>query len=197
MRLYVMRHGESEANRDKRSSGWSQVPLTNLGVEQAKKTGELMRDIRIDRIFCSDLLRAKQTAELIFPGREYVEDARLRELNVGVLTGHFWTENDARYGDELKAAQIRMDYRPFGGEHGDEQVARVAEFMDSLADCSDEENIAVVCHWGTVFSILRYVLQVPMDRNHVEIANAGVSCFTRTNGVWKLVGWNITEKGIV
>lgn len=197
MRLYVMRHGESEANRDRRASGWSQVPLTDLGVEQAKKTGELMRDIRIDRIFCSDLLRAKQTAEQIFPGREYTEDVRLREMSVGILAGHLWAENDARYGEELKEAQRRFDYRPYGGECDGGQVARVAEFMDSLSEYSDEENIAVVCHWGTVFSVLCYVLQVPVDRNHMEIANAGVSCFTRTNGVWKLTGWNITEKGIV
>ena len=197
MKLYVMRHGESTANRDKKSSGWSQIPLTDLGVEQAKKAGELMRDVQIDRIFASDLLRAKQTAEWIFPGREYTEDARLRELNVGVLTDHYWTENDARYGETWKNAQVNMDYRPFGGEHGNEQVARVAAFMDELSQLPDEENIAVVCHWGTVFSILHYVLQVPMDRNHIEIANGGVSCFTHSNGVWKLSGWNITEKGMI
>lgn len=166
-------------------------------MEQAKKTGELMQGIRIDRIITSDLLRAKQTAELIFPGREYTEDARLRELNVGILTGHLWAENDALYGETLKQAQSRVDYREFGGEHGDEQVARVAEFMDSLSEYPDEENIAVVCHWGTVFSILHYVLQAPLARNHVEVANAGVSCFTRKDGLWRMTGWNVTEKGIV
>lgn len=196
MRLYVVRHGESVANQNRIFSGWSQVPLTELGREQAAKTGELMRGIRIDRIFCSDLLRAKQTAEQIFPGREYTEDVRLRELGAGSLTGNPWDECLERYGDELREAAANLDYRPYGGECGEDQLSRVAEFMETLSEYPDEENIAVVCHWGTVFAVLRYVLQTHMDRHHVEIANAGVSYFTRTEGVWKLAGWNVTENQI-
>lgn len=192
MKLYVMRHGESEANYGKFHSGWTQVSLTERGREQARLTGKQMEQVHVDRIFCSDLLRAIQTAELIFPGQEYVLDARLRELGTGDASGRTWDECYDRWGEEFRVTSKLRDFTPYGGENSDMQVARVAEFMESLSELSDDEQIAVVCHAGTIYSILRYVLGVDFGRDNVEVANASVSCFTRKDGQWRLSKWNVT-----
>ena len=67
MELYVIRHGQSKTNVDRRFGGWAQVPLTEKGMNQARSTHEKLKGIKFDRIISSDLLRAKQTTELVFP----------------------------------------------------------------------------------------------------------------------------------
>jgi broad specificity phosphatase PhoE len=82
------------------------------------------------------------------------------------------------------------DYRAFDGESTEDQIRRVAEFMDDLAALPDDERIAVVCHEGSLFSVLCYVLGVQLKYRQTEAGNASYSRFKRQNGVWKLVSWN-------
>ena len=87
MELYAIRHGQSAANAIQAHAGWAQVPLTELGREQAAKTGELLKGLEFERIIVSDLLRARETAQIALPGRNFEQDPRLRETNVGSLQG--------------------------------------------------------------------------------------------------------------
>ena len=191
MELYVIRHGQSETNVDRRFGGWAQVPLTEKGMNQARSTHEKLKGIKFDRIISSDLLRAKQTTELVFPGCVYSEDRRLREINVGaVLEKKCRIASLEEYGEPLRKAMENRDYRAFDGESTEDQIRRVAEFMDDLAAIPDDERIAVVCHEGSLFSVLCYVLGVQLKYCQTEAGNASYSRFKRQNGVWKLVSWN-------
>ena len=191
MELYVIRHGQSETNVDRRFGGWAQVSLTEKGMDQARQTHEKLKEITFDRIISSDLLRAKQTTELVFPGCAYTEDARLRELNVGAcLERRSRTECLDEYGEMLRNAMKHRDYTVFGGESSEDQCRRVAEFMDELAGIPDDGRIAVVCHEGSIYGVLRYVLQAPIEYCHVEAGNASFSRFIRKDGKWKLISWN-------
>ena len=190
MELYVIRHGESEANAQKLFAGWSQIPLTEKGKEQARQTGGKLGGKTFDRIFCSDLCRAKQTAELVFPGREYTEDWRLREIGVGdELLFKYKPECLETYGEELRQAMEDRDYTRYGGESVADHRRRVAEFMDDLASIPDDERIAVVCHEGTIYGMLCYVLKTEPSYHSVEVGNASVTRFRRDNGRWKLIQW--------
>ena len=191
MEIYVIRHGQSETYVDRRFGGWAQVSLTEKGMNQARSTHEKLKDISFDRIISSDLRRAKQTTELVFPGRAYSEDWRLREINVGaMLEQRPRPECIEEYGEPLREAMKNRDYRAFGGESTGDQIRRVAEFMDDLAQYPDDERIAVVCHEGSLFSVLCYVLQVELKTYKAEAGNASYSRFKRQDGVWKLVSWN-------
>ena len=64
-RIYLIRHGQSVLNFSKRHSGWSMLPLTEKGFEDARRAGEKLKDIPFDRIYSSPLIRAVQTAEQI------------------------------------------------------------------------------------------------------------------------------------
>ena len=68
MRVYVIRHGESETNLSKRWTGWKAVNLTEKGYEDAKKAGKIIGDVTFDKVFSSDLRRAKETAMTALPG---------------------------------------------------------------------------------------------------------------------------------
>lgn len=193
MELYVIRHGESKANAGKRFSGWSQVPLSEKGEEQAVKTGELLKNITFDRIISSDQYRAKQTAEHVFPGLTYTEDWRLRELHVGeMLQDRPRSECVEEYGQSVIDAMNTRDFTAFGGENAQNHLDRVTEFMDDLAQYPEDSRIAVVCHAGTICSMLSYVLHTLVSHKNTFTDNAGVAVFKRQEGNWLLYKWNET-----
>ncbi|MBE6613626.1 MAG: histidine phosphatase family protein, partial [Ruminococcaceae bacterium] len=85
MKLYLIRHGQTTHNVTGQHQGWAPVRLTEAGMDMAREARKKLADIHFDRIHCSDLLRTRQTAELIFPD-EYKSgaitfEANLREIN--------------------------------------------------------------------------------------------------------------------
>ncbi len=88
VRITYFVHGTTYDNENNKSSGWNDVQLSPLGIQQAKELGELTSEITFDAVFTSDLGRAITTAELAW-GDKYPKfsDKRLRECNYGDLNG--------------------------------------------------------------------------------------------------------------
>ncbi len=192
MELYAIRHGQSAANAIQAHAGWAQVPLTELGREQAAKTGELLKGMEFDRVIVSDLLRAKETAQIALPGRNFEQDPRLRETNVGSLQGRRVVDLTAELGEEYVRRRLARDYRVYGGEDTHAHCDRVAEFMKDLESAPEDARIAAVCHEGTIMAMLCYVLHMDIPRNIIHVANCAVCAFKFGNGVWELGEWNET-----
>lgn len=192
MELYAIRHGQSAANAIQAHAGWAQVPLTELGREQAAKTGELLKGLEFERIIVSDLLRARETAQIALPGRNFEQDPRLRETNVGSLQGRRVVELTAELGEEYVRRRVARDYRVYGGEDTRAHYDRVAEFMKDLESAPDDARIAAVCHEGTIMAMLCYVLHTDIPRNIIHVANCAVCAFRYKNGTWELGEWNET-----
>ena len=192
MELYAIRHGQSAANAIQAHAGWAQVPLTELGREQAAKTGELLKGLEFERIIVSDLLRARETAQIALPGRNFEQDPRLRETNVGSLQGRRVVELPAELGEEYVRRRVARDYRVYGGEDTHAHYDRVAEFMKDLESAPDDARIAAVCHEGTIMAMLCYVLHTDIPRNIIHVANCAVCAFRYKNGTWELGEWNET-----
>ena len=137
--LALVRHGQSEWNQQKRFTGWRNPDLTPAGVQEAQDAGRklLMLDLGIERAFCSALLRARHTLDLILneldrPNIPIVADAALNERDYGELSGMSKAEARERWGEE----QIRLwrrsyDIAPPGGESLKDTVARVSPFFNS------------------------------------------------------------------
>ena len=192
MELYAIRHGQSAANAIPAHAGWAQVPLTELGREQAAKTGALLKGLDFERIIVSDLLRARETAQIALPGRNFEQDPRLRETNVGSLQGRRVVELTAELGEEYVRRRVARDYRVYGGEDTHAHYDRVAEFMKDLESAPDNARIAAVCHEGTIMAMLCYVLHTDIPRNIIHVANCAVCAFRYKNGTWELGEWNET-----
>ena len=192
MELYAIRHGQSAANAIQAHAGWAQVPLTELGREQAAKTGELLKGLEFERIIVSDLLRARETAQIALPGRTFEQDPRRRETNVGSLQGRRVVELTAELGEEYVRRRVARDYRVYGGEDTHAHYDRVAEFMKDLESAPDDARIAAVCHEGTIMAMLCYVLHTDIPRNIIHVANCAVCAFRYKNGTWELGEWNET-----
>ena len=89
MRLYIVRHGETDWNRIHRVQGRTDIPLNDYGRRLARETAEGMKEVRIDLGYTSPLLRAKETAQIILADRgvPLYEDSRIEELSFGSYEG--------------------------------------------------------------------------------------------------------------
>ena len=89
MRLYIIRHGETEWNKEKRMQGQRDIMLDQEGIRLAALTGKGMQDVPIDIAISSPLLRAKQTAQLVLANRAVpiITDERIQEMSFGDWEG--------------------------------------------------------------------------------------------------------------
>lgn len=87
LRLYLVRHGETEANLDSIVAGQSEFPLTVVGVRQSNALCDAIEHVSFDRYFVSDMERARHTAQLIAPSKAFTVEPRLREMGKGAREG--------------------------------------------------------------------------------------------------------------
>jgi broad specificity phosphatase PhoE len=157
VRIYIVRHGESEANLAEVMAGHSNFPLTDKGREQARLTAEALRDVRFDGIYSSDLVRAVETAnahaELRGLSPDFVrQDKGLRELFVGDWECMSFTELEAKYG-EFYTVTWKRGFGSFaapGGESVPDLAERVSSTIAKIALATGGENILVASHGGAI-----------------------------------------------
>jgi probable phosphoglycerate mutase len=127
LEIWLVRHGETAASRDGVLAGWADLPLTELGREQARAVAPALAGEPFHGVWSSDLDRAVTTARLAWG--EPRTDARLREINFGTLEGQPWQT----LAPEYKQAFIAFDgFHPPGGESLDEVRERVFAFLAVL-----------------------------------------------------------------
>ena len=151
-RLILVRHGESTWNAEERLQGQLDPPLSDRGREQSRALAAIVNGVPDDRVVCSDLSRARETAGLIglSPGRY---DERWREIDVGSWGGLTAAQVDAE-GDEL--TNWRGGPRTAAdGEPWTAFAARVAGALDELVAAGGPW--VVVCHGGCIRAAVAHV----------------------------------------
>ena len=190
MELYIVRHGQSEANAAGRHAGWSPVPLSEKGREQAEKVGKYLAMIAFDRVIVSDVLRARQTAELAMPGGSYQLEPRIREINSGSLVGRYVTECIAEYGDAYLNAKQVLDYAAYGGETDAILAARIGSFMKDMEKEADaghkREKIAVFSHECAMRRMICYAMGAEYPHKRIQLGNCAVVKLEYVDGGWRL-----------
>jgi broad specificity phosphatase PhoE len=162
LELFLIRHGETEWNRENRMQGWLDSELTGRGRAQARTSAKVLSEFDIQRLFSSPLGRAKKTAEIIAKHTELqVEvDKRLAERNMGDLGGLTLEEIQVRYPEEWEERISNpYNYRPPGGETLTDMAARVGPFLDALS-ALEGRRIAIVSHGVMGRVIIRHFLNL-------------------------------------
>jgi broad specificity phosphatase PhoE len=135
-------HSTSTDNEAGVASGWRDPPLSGKGRDQARELGERRRGEQIDAVFCSDLRRAVETAEIAFPETVRYKDRRLREYDYGTMTG--------MPREVMEAERPLRVETPFPeGESLRDVAARVRGFLDDLARKWDGRRVVVIGHGAT------------------------------------------------
>jgi probable phosphoglycerate mutase len=189
--LVVARHGQAAYDVPDVASddgGW----LTPEGRRQARALGESLRDRRIASVWCSDMTRAVQTAEIaagVLGGPPVTVKRGLREFAVGDLAGRPLTDLDPTF-----AAWVGGDLSGGcpGAETGEQVLDRLRSELESAADEHRGETVLVVSHGGAISVALpRLCVNVPADYAlRRPIANAATAEVAVDADGWVLRSWN-------
>ena len=169
-KLILLRHGQSQWNLENRFTGWKNVPLTEKGEAEAKKTGELIRkhNISIDRVFSSVLERANRTAEIAIKKAELNNllennkiimtcSEKLNERDYGDLVGLNKQETADKFGkDQVHIWRRSYDTPPPNGESLKDVVERVSPyFKENIKPLIDNgENILIAAHGNSLRAMM-------------------------------------------
>ena len=146
--LLLVRHAETEWNREGRWQGHADPPLNEAGRAQARALAEALAGERLDAIYTSDLRRAAETAEILGAalGRPVTSDPDLREIDVGSWSGLTRSE----------VAEQFPDWETHDGESRDELEARVVGAVRRIAQRHPDGRVVIVSHGGSIRSLQRH-----------------------------------------
>lgn len=203
-RLILLRHGETEYNATSRMQGQLDTVLSQRGVGQAHAAAKELRDLGISKIVSSDLMRAKNTAEVVAAdlGLPVGVDERLRETHLGEWQGKTHNEVDSAHEGARAVWRTDASWAPPRGESRLQVAERSRAVVDELMRDYDEwDNSAVllVSHGGTIAaltaSLLGFVVaQYPAIKGLGNANTARLVAMPRldepTETRWFLEAWN-------
>ncbi len=201
MKIYLVRHGETDWNKAGRIQGNSNIPLNEKGRELAEITAEALREVPFDRVFSSPLIRAYETAEILSRGRglEIVTDARIREFSFGIAEGMPLSLLKklpfSRVGTFFKHPE-RYTKPAYGAETVDMVTNRAAAFLREVllpleGSCG---TVLVTAHGGVNRAILNFISPRPREEFWTAYPqrNCAVNLLELKSGVF-----TILETGIL
>jgi uncharacterized phosphatase len=179
--LYLVRHGETDWNAQRRIQGSTDIPLNAMGRSQASTTGRLLARREWDGIYSSPLSRAFETASIIAAeiglGRPITIDA-IVERNYGAAEGLNWEQIERQFPGDAPVP---------GRETHPEVAERVIPALTALATSRPGTALIVVTHGGVIRSVLN---SVDPDVAHGSITNGSIHSFELVDGSLELVAFN-------
>ena len=186
MKLFLIRHGQTDANAQRIYSGQSDVKLTDLGRQQAREIAPILAGYRFDRVYSSDLSRAWETQQLALPGYEAVRTPLLREFNVGQMEGK--PLDYTPEGFDQPFWNVR-NYGLCGGETTQQVCDRLRTFMEML-EKDPCDYVAAFAHNGALNCFLKNVLDADFRKGAVVNHNCCIHVFEFDGKKWRLLSLN-------
>lgn len=178
--LILIRHGETDWNRELRFQGQLDVPLNAIGLEQARRVADRLALQPVHALVSSDLQRALQTAQALAQRAGHaapLSESGLREQHFGMAEGLRAPDIQARH-PQAWAQWVRFDehYAFDGGECTRDFHVRVLGVLRALAQRHAGQTLAVVTHGGVLDMVYRSALGLSLSGPRVsEIPNAGIN----------------------
>ena len=167
MKLYVLRHGETDYNKEGLFQGQNNIDLNEEGIKQAQITAKSLENIYFDKVYVSPLKRAIETAKIV-TNNELEIDNRIKERSFGKLEGK---KTIADYEERIEE---------FGIETIEDLEKRIKSFLkDIISKNQDCENILMVTHGG-VAQIINKILDKKYNDNNFKdfrLKNADYVCY--------------------
>ena len=192
-KLVLVRHGQSEWNAKNLFTGWKDPKLTDLGIQEAIKAGDLLetRNLKFDLMFTSDLFRAQETGRLILEQMsqtdiQVIEDQSLNERNYGDLAGLNKDEAREKWGEEQVHIWRRsFDVPPPGGESLKNTAERVLPYfeIEIMPKVKEGLNILVAAHGNSLRALVMELEKISSEEIvKLEIATGDPLIYEYSNG---------------
>lgn len=191
MRIRLLRHGETEYNRDWKFLGQTDLPLTKEGAADLFACRE-----KVKRVYTSGLTRTMQTAQILFPGAEYIAQPELNEMDFGTFEGKSWIELKEDPDFQTWIESERFGQCP-GGEGRGEFSERVCNALAALVEKekqSGEDEITIVAHGGTVMAAMeRFCTDRPGQYTAWRLGN-GEGYLLECSGAGENMEWHVIKR---
>jgi broad specificity phosphatase PhoE len=187
--LLLVRHGETDWNVERRFQGHADPPLNATGRKQAQMLADELADVQIDVIYTSDLVRARETAEIVAArvGVPVVALSELREIDVGEWQGLSWPEIEERHPNGVRSWH-ENGHGWHAGETYEQLAQRVLRALQGIARRHRDARVLIVGHGGTVRVVRAHVegLTVAASRRgSTPIGNCEVFRIRAENGEFR------------
>lgn len=198
MKIILLRHGETEWNALYRYQGHTDISLNDNGKAQARRAARYLRENeQVEAVYCSDLSRTRQTAEIaaqVLEQKVYY-DGRLRELCFGVWEGLTFSEVYERYRDDWdKWYKDGWNFKMPGGETFTEVVARAGQALNEIAS-RHTGTVLVVTHGGVIKALLGH-FDPSFDLWQTDIAPGSMTYIESENGNYKILKTGLRNQSI-
>lgn len=199
LQVYLVRHGETVWNAERRIQGQSDSPLTEKGEQQAWQVGERVKHLGITHIIASDLGRTRRTAEIIADacGCSVTLDPRLRELNMGVLEKR---PLDGLTSEEEQWRATLVNGTEGGripeGESMTEMATRMHAALNACLDLPAGSRPLLVSHGMALGALVSTILGLPAyAERRLRLRNCSLSRVDYQQSAWLAEGWIVETAG--
>jgi alpha-ribazole phosphatase len=186
LKLILVRHGETDSNKNATYCGFTDAPLNDNGAMQAQSAKEKLKAYAIDQIYASPLARTKKTAEIINESRGidicYLD--YLKERNFGKWEDLSFQQIKERYSEQYE--QLEQDWINYVVPDGECALTfheRVTSFIQGLMDSCDNKTVLIITHLGCIRSMIAFLLGMKIeDMWRFKVDNGGITCIEITEG---------------
>lgn len=201
MKLYLIRHGETDWNKVRKMQGQTDIPLNEFGKHLARETAPALAEVPFDLVYTSPLVRAKETAQLVLGSKScpVIEDDRIMEINFGVYEGlccskEGWNIPDPEF-EYFFSAPDKFQ-APEGGEDFNQFQARIKDFYEELVEQygDTDKQFLISTHGATLCGFLNYVKKEPLSNfwGKGVHKNCAVTILEVTKEKVEILGENMT-----
>jgi broad specificity phosphatase PhoE len=187
MRIFLIRHGETDWNLEGRLQGREDIALNENGIRQAKVCGQAFTGRRIKAVITSPLIRAKRTAEIIAENvglSQVIVEEGLIERDFGVLAGT--TYDSKKYFDTFGIEE--------GIENWEELHERLIRCIKQQAERYYDEDIVLISHGAAINSVISVLTDGEFGSGKTRLKNACISIIEYEGGQLKLKQYNLTAE---
>ena len=160
MKITLVRHSEVIKAYQCKYNGHIDIPLSLKGKNDAKELAKKLKDIEFDRVYCSDLLRAKETLDELGLDLEPIYTDRLREKSWGEHEGKSFEEIEI---DGIKYKNFEQWISALDGENMQEYIDRVREYFYETIFKQDAQNILIITHSGLIKTLLSITKNISLE----------------------------------
>ncbi len=198
MELYLVRHGETESNKQKRYQGWTESPLSEKGLRQAENAGLFLSRMEVSAVYSSDLNRAVNTAQVIGAARGLKPKVTplLREIHFGEWEGLTFEEIEKSWGHQISSWLDDPFHKAApGGETLEKVCQRMRIFLEEVSGIhQDGDRLVAVSHGGSIRALLYNLLSLDLPSFwEIRIDNASISLVRREGEQFKVAYYNRTD----
>ena len=201
LQVYLVRHGETVWNAARRIQGQSDSALTEKGEQQARQVGERAKSLGITHVIGSDLGRTRRTAEIIADacGCSVTLDARLRELNMGVLEQRpIDSPSEEEEGWRRSLVNGTANGRIPEGESMAELAARMQQALNACLALPAGSRPLLVSHGIALGVLIGTLLGLPAHaERRLRLRNCSISRVDHQQSAWLAPGWVVETAGDV